>query len=359
MNRGDTFYPRVFALATAAVLGVAVFSILRPFLDAILWGLLLAFLLSPVNRRLRRALGGRRGVAALLLTLGGALFLLIPAGVLAVAFARQAAELVSGLQEAAARHKIARLSDLLQLPALQSALDWVGTWLPVSADQVQGWLVDGGKVLLGVLMSTSGALFAGALGAVVSVVLTMFLLFFFLRDGEELAERALRLIPLDAGRKARLVEHLSAVTQAVAYGALLTAGVQGILVGLGFALVGLPSTVVFGVLAAVAALLPLVGTALIWAPAAGILALQGRGWAALFMLVWGVAVVSMVDNFLRPLFISGRAQISTLPVFLGLLGGIGAFGPIGLVLGPVVVALVLALFQFAEESRAESKRLKP
>jgi len=118
-------------------------------------------------------------------------------------------------------------------------------------------------------------------------------------------------------------------------------------------MVRLPSPVVFGVLAAVAALLPLVGTALIWLPAAGVLVAQGRLGAALFLAIWGVAVVSSVDNFLRPLLISGRAQISTLPVFLGLLGGISAFGPIGIVLGPVVVALALALLRFAEEAVAQ------
>jgi len=117
--------------------------------------------------------------------------------------------------------------------------------------------------------------------------------------------------------------------------------------------------VVFGVLAAVAALLPLVGTSLVWLPAAGALVLQGRVGAAVFLAIWGIAVVSSVDNFLRPLVISGRAQISTLPVFLGLLGGIGAFGPIGIVLGPVVVALALALFRFAEEAVRQPARGAP
>jgi predicted PurR-regulated permease PerM len=147
------------------------------------------------------------------------------------------------------------------------------------------------------------------------------------------------------------VEHLAAVTHAVVVGAMLTALVQGTLVGLAFAFLGLPSPVVFGGLAMIASLLPLVGTALVWAPAAGVLAFQGRWGGAIFMAVWGGAVVSFADNLIRPAFISGRAQISTLPVFLGLLGGISAFGPIGMVLGPVLVALVLALLRFAEEAQ--------
>ena len=148
------------------------------------------------------------------------------------------------------------------------------------------------------------------------------------------------------------MDHVAAVTRAVVFGSLLTALVQGVLVAIGFAIVGLPSPVVFGAVAALAALIPLIGTALVWVPAVGVLFLQGRWGAALVLAVWSVAVVSSADNVVRPLFISGRAQISTLPVFLGLLGGISAFGPIGLVVGPVVVALTLALLRFAEEARA-------
>ena len=197
----------------------------------------------------------------------------------------------------------------------------------------------------------SGVFVVEALGTLVSLVIMLFLLFFFLRDGEDMLDTALRLVPLDAERQGHLLLHLSAVTRAVVFGSLITAVVQGTLVGVAFALVGLPSPVVFGVLAMVAALVPLFGTALIWVPAAGVLAAQRRWGAAIFMVAWGVFVVSGSDNVVRPLFISGRAQISTLPVFLGLAGGLSAFGPIGMVLGPVIVALVLALLRFAEESR--------
>jgi predicted PurR-regulated permease PerM len=112
--------------------------------------------------------------------------------------------------------------------------------------------------------------------------------------------------------------------------------------------------VVFGALAALFAPIPLIGTALVWVPGVAALFLQGRWVAALFLLGWGLALVSSADNVVRPLFISGRGQISTLPVFVGLLGGISAFGPIGLVVGPVVVALALALIRFAVEARAGS-----
>src|SRR5262249_52312920 len=154
-------------------------------------------------------------------------------------------------------------------------------------------------------------------------------------------------------RRWRLIEHLSAVTKAVVFGSLVTAIVQGTLVGIAFAIVGLPSPVFFGGLAILAALVPIVGSALVWVPGAGVLLFHGRWLAAAFLAFWGMVVISMVDNIVRPLFISGRAQISTLPVFLGLAGGLAAFGPIGMVLGPVIVALALALFRLAEEGRKD------
>jgi predicted PurR-regulated permease PerM len=159
------------------------------------------------------------------------------------------------------------------------------------------------------------------------------------------------LIPMRAETKARLFGHLGAVTRAMVYGTGVTALVQGALVAIGFALTGLASPVVFGVLAALFALVPMAGTPVVWVPAVGVLALHGRWGAAGFMLVWGVFVVT-IDNFLRPMLVAGKAQVGTLTVFIGVLGGVAAFGPIGIVLGPLVLALALALLELVVEERA-------
>jgi len=115
--------------------------------------------------------------------------------------------------------------------------------------------------------------------------------------------------------------------------------------------VGLPSPIVFGVVAALVALLPFGGTALVWGPAALVLAIEGRWGATIFMLVWGAVLVSLVDNVVRPMLVSGRANVGTLTVFIGVLGGLAAFGAIGLFLGPVVLALIIALIRFRLEMR--------
>jgi predicted PurR-regulated permease PerM len=346
----DRFYARVFALATAALLGLALFRMLQPILGAIVWSVLLAFLLFPVNARVRRAVGDRPGTAAILLTTAVVVLLVGPVLGLAVAFATQAKDLVARVQETAGRFHIERPSDLLQIPVVTRVLDWAESFAPVSAEQVRGWLVNAATTALQYAVAGSGAV-VEAFGTIVSVVIAVFLLFFFLRDGETILARALALVPLAPERQADLVEELAGVTRAVVLGSLVIAIVQGGLIGAAFAILGLPSPVVFGVIAAAASLIPFVGVGLVWVPGAAVLAIQGRWGATLFLVAWSVLIVGTADNFLRPLFISGRAQITTLPAFLGVVGGLAAFGFIGLVLGPVIVALVLGLLRFAEESR--------
>jgi len=181
-----------------------------------------------------------------------------------------------------------------------------------------------------------------------------------LRDGPVLARKVVRLLPIEERRRARLWQHLQDVTRAVFIGIGLTALVQGVLVGIGFWIAGLPSPLVFGVLAALFALVPFVGTLIIWGPGAIFLATQGDFGHATFLAAWGVIVVGMVDNFLRPMLISGRVQVPTIAVFIGVMGGLSAFGFIGLFLGPIVLGLLVALFSFeSEEQRSATKAQKP
>jgi predicted PurR-regulated permease PerM len=163
-----------------------------------------------------------------------------------------------------------------------------------------------------------------------------------------MARGAIGLVPLEPSRREALTERLAGVTRAVVRGTVLTAIVQGLLLGIAFAVVGLPAPVVFGVIGAVLSIVPFGGTALVWVPAVVVLLARGEYVAAIVLMVAG-AIVSSVDNFLKPLLISGRAFVPTLAVFIGVIGGLAAFGMIGLFLGPVVIALALALIRFAEE----------
>ena len=293
----------------------------------------------------------RRGAAALWMTIGVALAIVLPALLVAVAFAGQAADLIQRLTAVAGRYRIWRPSDLIRLPVVDKVVHWLAEHTPVTVDQVQEWIVNSLRTALEFALANSRVVFLGALGAVVGLFLMLFVLYFFFRDGQEMIGRGMALVPLDEERKRRLEAHIAEVTRAVVYGNVLTAIVQGTLVGIAFWISPLPSPVVFGVLGAIVSLIPALGTGLILIPAAAVMAFRGEwGWT-IFLVVWAVGVVGLADNFLRPIFISGRAQISTLPVFIGAVGGVAAFGPIGLFLGPIVIALVLAFIRFAEEDR--------
>lgn len=354
VTSGDRFYPRIFGLVVAALLSLALYSILKPFIGPILWALLFAFLLHPVNLRLRRRFRGsrRRGAAAFLMTVLVTLAIVLPAGLIALAFAGQAADLIQKLSDVAQRYRIVRPSDVVRLPFIDRIIHWLAEKTPVTVDQVQEWIMNGLRTALEFALANSKAVFLGALGAVVNLTLMLFILYFFFRDGEETVARGMALVPLDEKRKRRLQSHIAEVTRAVFYGSVMTAAIQGALIGIAFWITPLPSPVVFGVLGAVFSLIPAVGTGIVMVPAILALAVQGYwGWT-IFMIGWAVGVVGLADNFLRPLFISGRGRISTLPVFVGAIGGVTAFGPVGLFLGPIVIALVLAVIRFAEEARA-------
>ena len=349
MTKVDQFSLRAFGVAFALLLAYVLWLIFRPFVSPILWATLLAFILYPVNAALRKRFRGKRGAAALVLTLGVLLGVVLPAVFLGILFAKQMGELLARISEMTARYQIEKPSDLFRVPALDHLVQWFDAKTPVSAAQIQQWLVSSGKSLLQLVLTSGRTVILGALGLAASLLLMLFILYFFFRDGDDMAREFLRIVPVDENRKARLVQHLGDVTRAVVYGTLLTALVQGALMAIAFEVCGLPSPLVFGVIASVVSLLPVGGTAFVWVPATIVLFAEGRvGWAIAFAL-WGALVVGSADNILRPYFISGRAEISTLPVFFGVLGGIGAFGPIGMFLGPVVLALALALMRYAQD----------
>jgi predicted PurR-regulated permease PerM len=349
MRATPSFYSRVFALAVAAILGFALFLIFRPFALPMAWAAFLAFLLFPVNLRWRRRLKGK-SIAAGVLTVLAPIVILLPLSALSVEFVSQISALLKQLQKSATDMDIKSFSDLQQFPWIARINTWLQTHADISAEQVQSWLVSGTREVMQRAASWGGSFFLGALGSLLAFAIMLFLLFFFLRDGDSMISRARRLIPMDEERKERLFVQLGAVTRAIVYGTTVTAILQGLFIGIGFAIAGLPSPVVFGVLAALLSLLPVGGSALVWIPAVIMLFFEKHwGWG-IFLLVWGSALSSL-DNVVRPILISGRARISALAVFVGVLGGIPAFGAIGVILGPVVLSLVLALIEFAEESR--------
>jgi predicted PurR-regulated permease PerM len=344
------FYARTFALLTAALLAYLLYQVLWPLAQPIAWALFIAFLLHPLHAWLTRKLRGRAASSAALLVVLTFVVVIGPLGALGAAFAAQVTDLARYAQTLASEHKGTGISDLETTPVIGPALAWVQETAGVSLAQIQAWAVQAAQAILKGLGTLGRAAFLGALGTVIGFVLMMFILFFAIRDGPRAAHALRSLVPMDEREKSRLFDHLASVTRALVYGTGVTAVVQGVMVGAGFAAVGLPSPVVFGVIAALAALIPMAGTPVVWVPAVIVLAMQDRWTAALILLAWG-GIITTIDNFLRPWLVSGRAEVGALTVFIGVLGGVSAFGPIGIFLGPLVLSLALALARFALETR--------
>lgn len=349
------FYMRIGAVLLLAALGYLVWRIVEPVWHPLAWALLLGSLLAPMNLRLANRLGGRTRLASSVTLLATVLLFILPLVAVAGAVAAQAAQLLNLLERHMPDVSQGLSVDLALLPWLAGPLSWLEANTSVSVGQLQGWLVEGSKRLLQALMSSSGSFVMGALGTVASFFLMLFVLFFVLRDGPSTARQVVQLLPIEDHRRARLWQHLTDVTRAVFLGIGLTALVQGILLGVGFWITGLPAPLVFGVIAVLVSLIPMVGASLVWVPGALFLAARGEYGYAIFLVAWGAIVVGMVDNFLRPILISGRVDVPTLAVFVGVMGGLAAFGFIGLFVGPIVLGVLVALFRYESEELAVAK----
>jgi len=329
----------VTALAALALLG-AVYLILAPFVVPIAWAAILAYLTWPVYRPVLAALGGRAALGALVMTLLVILAVVLPLGGLTVTLADDVA-----LAYRTLRAWSETPPDLprwvAEMPFLGPLLArWHGT-LQTTPGAVQQYIAAHAREWTQPLLAT-----AGDLGRNVGrLALTLLTLFFLYRHGEELAAQTHRVAERLGGETAR--HHLALIgrtVRGVGVGVLLTALAQGVLAGLGFWAMGVTGAVLLGVLTAVLALLPF-GPPLVWLPVAIWVLVTMATWKGIVLLVWGLVVVSGVDNVLRPYLIGGATQAPFLLVFFGVLGGLSAFGLLGLFIGPAVLAVFLTVWR--------------
>jgi predicted PurR-regulated permease PerM len=190
----------------------------------------------------------------------------------------------------------------------------------------------------------------------VNVIIALITLFFLLRDGKEFIRRLQRLLPMDREHQQRLFRNIVDAVLAVVYGSFVVAMVQGLLAGLAYYFLGVPFAVLWGVVTAFVALLPVGGSTLVSIPATIYLFLQGETIRAFVLLAWSLGIVGTIDNVLKPLLIGNRLGLPVLFLFLGILGGLALFGAVGIILGPVIFALLRALLDlYSEEYRQENE----
>lgn len=340
LDAKTTFSNRIVPWLALGGLAALAFMVVAPFLAPIAWASVLAYASWPVAERIRYWCNNRDTLAASLATALLALTLFLPLICLIWLAQLELGNLYPELQ--------AFLTKPPPVPEYLRNLPWLGEWLihhqahlmdnPQSASAVvKTWLAEH-RADMGMLAGGLGKSFA-------KLIFVVVILFFFFRDGKRIVRELRHVLERFIG--AHIHDYLHAAgttTRAVVYGILVTALVQGVVAGLGYWIAGLTSPVMFGILTMILALIPF-GTPLAWGTAGILLLLQGEAGAAIGVWIWGAAIVSQLDNVLRPLFISSISPIPFLLVLFGVLGGLLAFGLVGLFTGPIVLTVVWAVWR--------------
>jgi predicted PurR-regulated permease PerM len=320
------FYGCVF------LLGYLLYQLFRPFLTPLAWAGIFAAFFYPQYKRLE--IRYRRTMAASISTAGVALIIVVPCVFLLMAFVHEARQTLGSVDLADGGTR--------GLEWLEGAWGWVqrqsfGRDIPdlhevlrMAAARIAGFVTEG-----------AGFLARSVVMVIVNVIIMLFALFFFFRDGEAIMSRIRRVLPFDPSFREGRIRETAEVIRATISSGIIVAAVQGTIGGVTFALLGLGAAVFWGVTMAFFSLLPL-GAWIIWAPVALWLLITGDVARGVVLMVVGAGGISMIDNFLRPILLSGRTQMNGLLVFISLLGGMSTFGLLGLVLGPVIMAAAIS-----------------
>jgi len=318
-----------------------IFTILAPFLPAIGWAIVIAIATYPLYQRLQKQFGNRKNLSAALMTLIVFLVLLVPTTVVLSLLVKEVVRAERAMAAFVDRDSAGLLDQLLHHPSLEPWIDRLRDWAGMAGVDVQKAAANTAKTVLAWLAENFGAVLKNLFLFVFQMFLIVVALFFVYRDGAQ-AERAFwAALPLRDDTKKRVRSTTGNVVSAVVSGVLVTAAVQATVATLAYWFVGLPSVVLLGALTFLAAFIPVVGTALVWLPAAAYLLLTGETTYGIVLLVWGAAVVSSIDSVLRPVLISGGTGLPLSLMMLGALGGLLAFGFFGLVIGPLALAVFL------------------
>ena len=335
---------RVYVSLAITVAGLFVcYLLLAPFLPALTWAMALAILFAPAHRWVEAKVR-RPDLGAAISVLGIGLIVVMPLTYLGSRLIAEAASGAVILKDKAASGEWRR--------ALEGheALAMLGQWidqldLPGAMGNVASWLA-----------TSSASLLRGWVLELVTVLLTFYLLFYFLRDRTAALDWVQEISPLTEAEMNQLFRRIVDTVQATLYGTIAVAIVQGALGGLMFWLLGLSTPLLWGIVMGLLAIIPVLGAFVIWIPAAIYLALDGNWGKALILTGWGAVVVGGIDNLLYPILVGNRLRLHTVPAFVAIVGGLILFGPAGLVLGPVAVT---ATIFFLEIWRVRIGRRKP
>ena len=329
-------------LVAALILGIVLltFSVLRPFVVPLIWGGILSYVSWPLQQRIVRAVRGRNGLAALLTTLLVTLAIVVPL-VWLVLMVR--VEAVNGYAKVQTF-----LASKPSLPPALHDLPWIGAWAQGMLEQLSADPTAIREQLVMTLEQSSievSKLIGGVGRNVAKLFFAVLSMFFLLRDGPRLVREARAILEGILGPRVHdYLDAIGATTQAVVYALILGAIAQGTVAGIGYFFAGVEAPVLMGAITVLVALIPF-GAPLVWGSLSLWMLINGHVGHGIFLMVWGLLIVSWVDNLVRPMVISNATRMPFLLVVFGVLGGVLAFGLVGLFIGPVLLAVSLAIWR--------------
>lgn len=337
-ERADTWLTRervlviVLAIVTLAVCAL-VFLIAQPFIPAITWALVLAVIAHPMHEALARRLR-RPTLAAGLAVMLVMVVVALPAAFVVRQIASEALDSAESMRALLDGDRWK--AQLERFPRLEPLRRWVDEQVDIRAEFK--------RTSEAVAKGVRG-FFARSLEFVLGTFVTLFLLFYSLRDKRRLLESLRSFVPLAPAETSKVLSKVGHTIHAIVYGTLAVAAVQGLLGGLMFWWLGLPAPLLWGSVMAIVAVLPVLGAAIVWVPVALYFAADGDWQKALILTAWGGVVIALIDNLLYPILVKSEMRVHTVPVFISVLGGLVVFGATGIVLGPLVLAVALTLLE--------------
>ena len=343
---------QILAVVLVALLAFLTYQVFAPFLVPLAWALVLATIAYNFNARILGKVK-RPNLAALITTLLITVVIIVPAVGVGGAFTQQAIQFGSEVRADWAEGKYP-IEKLLEWGPIPRAMDWL---------TAQGVSMDEATMYAGETLGNAAGFLAGQLGVfaknvvvfLFNLFVTLFATFYLLRDGDKLLDRIRTVMPIGEGQREGLIYMAYNVLYASVMSSFVVAAVQGSLGGILFWSLGVNKALLWGVVMGFLSLLPMLGSWLVWAPVAVSFVFTGEYGKAIVLVAVGAGIIGLVDNILRPLLISGQVELNGLMVFISVMGGIMAFGLIGLILGPILVALGQATLEFYGEKRRAEK----
>lgn len=334
------------------------YEVARPFLHTLIISAVLAVIFDPLHRRFLALCRDRRALASALTTLVILVALVIPLWFLFFGLVHQGMDAVKAIDGWIRGRDF---QELIKASGVEGHLAWIKEQFPfldLAKLDIQSSVVEATKTAGQQLLRASTSVLANLAGLTIHFLLMLFMIFTFLRDGPWMVARLRELIPLREEQTGSIFDSLKRVSRSVLVGSLLVAVLQGFVGGIGLAIIGIPA-LFWGTVMGFSSLIPVLGTGLVWIPAVGYLLLTSQFKAALFVAIWCGALVTSIDTFLRPVFLRDASKVSTLYIFLSILGGLQVFGPLGLLYGPLVLSFVMVMLQIYGDEYCNLKTPPP